>query len=86
MPIKLTIVADEYPDLFSALLRVQDRRRRTRRLQALAALGLVFEQAGGAALMARATGHPAESGAGESARPVPVGETVASMLDWESNT
>jgi hypothetical protein len=44
---KLTIAADETPDLFRALAAVKDARRRTRRLKDLATKGLMVERTAG---------------------------------------
>jgi hypothetical protein len=44
--LKLTISADELPELYQALVSVPDARRRTRRLKYLAAKGLFLERTG----------------------------------------
>jgi hypothetical protein len=79
---KLTIAADETPELFRALASVKDARRRTGRLKDLASKGLMVERSGIGIL----SSEPAPQGAGKTAegpRHAPPGETVASMLDWE---
>jgi hypothetical protein len=59
--LKLTVTADEMPELFRVLVSVQDPRRRTTRLKALAAQGLLVERTGGVANAAMP--RPAESAA-----------------------
>lgn len=79
---KLTIAADETPELFRALASVKDARRRTGRLKDLASKGFMVERSG----MGILSGEPAPRVAGapaEGLRHVPPGHTVTSMLDWE---
>lgn len=79
---KLTIAADETPELFRALASVKDARRRTGRLKDLASKGFMVERSG----MGILSGEPAPRVAGATAeglRHVPPGHTVTSMLDWE---
>lgn len=45
---KLSLTADETPDLFHALASVKDAKRRTGRLKDLAAKGLLLERSSGA--------------------------------------
>ena len=79
---KLTIAADETPELFRALASVKDARHRTGRLKDLASKGFMVERSGIGIL----SSEPAPRVAGATAvgpRQAPPGDTVASMLDWE---
>ncbi|WP_295638218.1 hypothetical protein [uncultured Methylibium sp.] len=79
---KLTIAADETPELFRALASVKDARRRTGRLKDLASKGFMVERSG----IGISASEPAPRVAGSTAeglRHLPPGDTVASMLDWE---
>ena len=46
LKIKLTVTADEHPELHRTLMAIVDSRRRTRRLKDLAAAGLLVERFG----------------------------------------
>jgi hypothetical protein len=70
---KLTIPADECPELFRALCSVTQPRRRTRRLKELAVLGLMLERGALA-------GNPVAPKPSLAA----LGESVASQLDWDT--
>ncbi len=50
--LKLTVAADEMPELYRALVSVKDARRRTRRLKDLATQGLLVERTGSAVKVA----------------------------------
>jgi hypothetical protein len=81
---KLTIAADETPDLFRALESVKDARRRTRRLKDLASKGFMVERSGIGILSsepAPRVAGPTHEGHGH----MLAGDTVASMLDWGSS-
>lgn len=79
---KLTIAADETPELFRALASVKDARRRTRRLKDLASKGFMVERSGMGILSSEPAPRVARPTA-EGLRHAPPGDTVASMLDWE---
>ncbi len=79
---KITVAADETPELFRSLASVKDRRRRTRRLKDLATKGLMVERAGVATLTTEAAPQMAiqpPEGPGR----VRSGDTGSAMLDWE---
>ena len=79
---KLTIAADETPELFRALASVKDARRRTGRLKDLASKGFMVERSG-IGILSGAPAPTVAGGTAEGLRRVPPGDTVASMLDWE---
>jgi hypothetical protein len=78
---KLTIAADETPELFRALASVKDARHRTGRLKDLASKGFMVERSGTGILSSEPA--PRVATAAEGLRHAPAGDTVASMLDWE---
>ena len=51
LKIKLTVTADEHPELHRTLVAIADSRRRTRRLKDLAAAGLLVERFGASPAM-----------------------------------
>lgn len=61
LKIKLTVTADEHPELHRTLVAIADSRRRTRRLKDLAAAGLLVERFGALP----AVPSPSERPAGE---------------------
>jgi hypothetical protein len=76
---KITVAADETPELFRTLRSVKDPRRRTRRLKDLATKGLLFELTCSSRLEASARTSDQKAWSG---REMPERETVGSMLDW----
>lgn len=80
---KITVAADETPELFRSLASVKDRRRRTRRLKDLATKGLMVERAGVATIATEAAPQMAIIQPPEGPGRVRPGDTVSSMLDWE---
>ncbi|MBY0366043.1 hypothetical protein [Roseateles aquatilis] len=91
LQMKLSLAADETPDLFHALSAVKDAKRRTGRLKDLAAKGLLLERSGSLALAsappAPISGPQAEHAAGHDdalTRHLPPGVTGGSLVAaWE---
>ena len=79
--LKLTIAADENPDLYLALRDIKDPRRRTRRLKDLAVKGLFLERASLPISVGLLTRDPEVQSTPSVARP-----SVSSMLDWGDST
>ena len=79
--LKLTIAADENPDLYLALRDIKDPRRRTRRLKDLAVKGLFLERAS----LPISVGLPTREPEVQTTPPV-AGPSVSSMLDWGDST
>lgn len=78
LKIKLTVTADEHPELYRVLMAIEESRRRTRRLKDLAASGLLVERFG---LPPQAQPQSPSSTGGEQA--IESLGDVASLALWE---